>query len=122
MQAAYYFDSGKGTRKCNIPLSDMLPAAEDRIFNAMLRQRGGHIYFSSITRIRKEQEKSLLAREHAVAAEFPLANAVALLIEKIRNPVLEAGALAALLRGRGVILTEQEVYGFLSFHGLAKKK
>jgi predicted transcriptional regulator len=86
-----------------------------------LKQCEGHIYFSSTPRIREAQEKSLLDKKCAVAAQLSLEKAVALLIEKIKNPELEADELAALLRSRGIALREQEVYGFLSLHGLAKK-
>jgi hypothetical protein len=87
-----------------------------------LKQRGGHIYFSSTPGVREAQEKSLLDKKCSVAAQLSLEKAVAILIEKIKNPELEAYGLAALLRSRGIALREQDVYGFLCLHGLAKKK
>lgn len=86
-----------------------------------VKQREGHIYFSSAPRIRENQEKSLLDKKCAVAAQLPLDKAVAILIEKIKNPELEADELAVLLCSQGIALQEQDVYGFLSLHGLAKK-
>ncbi len=82
------------------------------------KQRGGHIYFSSAPGIREKQDKFLLDKKDA---QLPLDKAVALLIEKIKNPDLEAHELAKLLCSQGTAVQEQEVYGFLSLHDLAKK-
>ena len=87
-----------------------------------LKQRGGHIYFSSTPEVREAQENFLLDKECSVAAQLSLEKAVAILIEKIKNPELEAYELAALLSSRRITLREEEVYGFLSLHGLTKKK
>lgn len=87
-----------------------------------LKQRGGHIYFSATPRLRENQEKSLLDKKSVVAAQLPLEKAVAILIEKIKNPELDADELAALLCSQGIALQGQDVYGFLFLHGLAKKK
>ncbi len=88
---------------------------------ARMKQRGGHIYFSSTPRIRENQEKSLLDKKRLLSAQLPSDKAVAVLIEKIKNPELEADELAALLRSQGIALQGEDVYGFLSLHGLAKK-
>jgi hypothetical protein len=52
-----------------------------------LKQRGGHIYFSSTPGVREAQEKSLLDKKCSVAAQLSLEKAVAILIGKIKNPL-----------------------------------
>ena len=87
-----------------------------------LKKPGGYVYFSSVTQVREAQEKFLLNKESSVAAQLPLEKAVAVLIEKIKNPELEAFELASLLSSRGIAIQGKDVTGFLSFHGLTKKK
>lgn len=87
-----------------------------------LKKPGGYMYFSSDPNIRKEQEQYINYRESSFTAHLSLEKAIAVLIEKIRNPELEPAQLAVLLRKRGVVVQETAISSFLSLHGLSKKK
>ncbi len=86
------------------------------------KKAGGYIYFSSDPNIRKAQEQYIDYSESSFTSQLSLEKAIAVLIEKIRNPELEPAELAALLRKRGVAVQETAISSFLLLHGLIKKK
>ena len=86
------------------------------------KKPGGYVYFSSDPHIRDAQEKYILDKNTSITEQVLLETAVAVLIEKIKNPELEAIELAVLLCSRGIVIQENDISSFLSFHGLTKKK
>ena len=87
-----------------------------------LKKPGGYVYISSDQKLRETQEKYILDQETLLAEQLPLEKAVAVLVEKIKNPALEATELAALLHRRGTSIQANDISSFLSLHGLTKKK
>lgn len=110
---------------CVLVGNEVHPFLKRLIANGSLmrsKKPGGYVYFSSDPQIRDAQEKYILDKNTSVTEQLPLETAVAVLIEKIKNPELEAIELAALLRSRGIVIQGNDVSSFLSFHGLTKKK
>ena len=87
-----------------------------------IRKTRGYVYISADPKIREAQEKSIYDQDASSASKLSSEKTVAILVEKIKNPELDANEIAVLLRRKGIDIQGSDVADFLSLHGIGKKK
>lgn len=87
-----------------------------------IKKTRGYVYISADPKIRETQEKSIYDQDASSVAKLSSEKTVAILVEKIKNPELDANEIAVLLRRKGIDIQGSDINDFLSLHGLGKKK